>query len=263
MKKLLTLLFSLFVIFIVAQEPPRLMRMHIVELAAGSNNSIAEWSKVWETQSKKAVEEGHWAGWIMLRGVEDPKKIIFFHLFDDPSQIRNVFSKFKSPESLDIGVPEKWPKWKTIEMDMWEPRSTVDVETTSNFYAVNFWKFSNSQRKNFIKVNELFGDYIAKPRAKIDPSKDWGYATRITGLSYENNQPISANGVSFDGYESYEKLINSRLSNQKKLSKYATKADMKANREKMRKEMDDLKLWGKWNTGREILLFEVVGSSFR
>ena len=64
-------------------------------------------------------------------------------------------------------------------------------------------------------------------------------------------------------YANYEKLINSRLSNQKKLSKYATKADMKANREKMRKEMDDLKLWGKWNTGREILLFEVVGSSFR
>ena len=88
----------------------------------------------------------------------------------------------------------------------------------------------------------MFRDYIANPRAKIDSSNDWGYATRITGLSYENNQPVLANGVSFDGYESYEKLINSRLSSQKKLPKYANKADMKASRQKMRKEMDDLKL---------------------
>lgn len=263
MKKTITLFALLFLLSAYAQEAPSIMRMHIVELADGNNPDINQWARVWETQSRRAVKENHWSGWIMLRGVRDRKKLIFLHIFNDPSQIRGVFSKFKSPESLGIEAPKKWPKWKTIEMDLWEPRSNVEVQTTSNFYAINFWRFTNAQQKNFITVNEMFGNNIANPRAKIDPSYDWGYATRITGGSYENNQPLLANGVSFDGYESYEKYINTRLSKQKRSPKFADKVDENMYFQKFKKEMDQSKLWGKWHTGREVLLFEVVGTTFR
>ena len=90
--------------------------------------------------------------------------------------------------------------------EIWERNGQVGDGKNTNFFIINHFKFNN--KKKFIENNRLWGSLVVKPQLEKTKGLSWGCATILSSSSGEDGKMKSFNGMSWDGYNSLNEILN-------------------------------------------------------
>ena len=189
-------------------------RMHYVNVTGDAGAFIKANKEYFKPLAIEAMKQNKWAGWSMLRSVNESSKFIFVHHFSGSSQLANVHNNFgevfdnKTAKKLGLTAPD-WSKFSMSSdtpYEIWESNGQAGDGADSNFYILNHFKFTN--RKKFIENNRLWGRLVVEPQLEEKKGVSWGCATILSSSSWEDGKMKSFNGMSWDGFKSLDEILD-------------------------------------------------------
>ena len=208
MKKIFIVIFFYSFSLVAQENNVWLFQMHEMEVSGNVNEFVKDQKEFYMKLASHGVKKGEWAGWSCFRSITSPNKFIFIHHFNSVKQ--RVNPQIWTQSNVDeLGL--KWPENTNYTAKTTKPiyiyqaiNSVQEQDEPSKFWRLNYHKFQNLQ--NYIKLQNSWGDMVVKKSQKNIKAMNWGF-----GIVRSNEDGDIYNGISFDGYDSLDQMLESQL----------------------------------------------------